>query len=147
MNIKILELATIQRHKCFRMKKPLIVVISLHCYLVSVINYSFCNYINVELCLMDVSHFLYIYKFSKLKILTQNSRSKNVIRKAATLHDFVASYDCYFSSPVSKECIGCFYKCLCLCVTYLLVLSVEKWFDYFIPVVYIFKTMKTYHWP
>ena len=64
-----------------------------------------------ESWLMGVTRFMYIYKFCKLKILIHNSRSKNVIsRKAAILHDFLASYGCYFSLPVSKESIVCFYK-------------------------------------
>ena len=51
MDIKVLELTTIQKPKYFRMKKPLMVVISLHCYLVYVIiNYSFYYYVNMELC-------------------------------------------------------------------------------------------------
>lgn len=65
---------------------------------------------------MDVTHFPYIYKFSELKMLIQNSRSKNIIsRKAGILHDFLQVMT-YFSSPVSKECTGCFSKCVCPCI-------------------------------
>lgn len=47
----MLELATIQKHKYFRMNEEgLIAVISLHYYLIPVTNYSFYYYINMELC-------------------------------------------------------------------------------------------------
>lgn len=135
------------------MKQPLIVVISLHFYWVSYkLQLLQLHKHGIMLvsgsCLMDVTHFLYINKFSKLKILIQKSRSQNTIGRKAlfytTLSLWLFLFTCFKGMP------RIFYKCLCLCLTYLLVLVVEEWYWLFNFSCLHFQnneTMKTYHWP